>query len=151
MNLYILIGVIIISPIWGIVSTQLFLQSWLAFINAIIDIIGIVRGKVARKNNLLGLGVAILQVLLFSVLLSLGYYLLTKVFSFGYTRIENIIYWIFAVISLLYIIPQMPSKIKGAWRCANISGALEENIVKRKLKDSVELDTNISEKKVRDE
>ncbi len=147
MNLYILIGVIVVSPVWGILSTQLFLQSWLAFINAVIYIIGVIRNKVARKNNLLGLGVAILQVLLFSGLLSLGYYLLGKVFSFGYTRIENIIYWIFAIISLLYMVPQMPSKIKKAWRSANVSGALEENIAKRKLEDLIELDTNISEKK----
>lgn len=139
MNLYILIGVVIVSPAWGILSTQLFLQSWLAFINAIIISIGIIRGKVSRKNNLLGLGVATLQMILFFVLLILGDYLLTKAFSFGYTRIENIIYWIFAVITCLYMIPQMPSKIKKAWRFANVAVALEENIVKRKLKDFMSL------------
>lgn len=133
MNLYILIGVIIVSPIWGMVSSQLFLQSWLAFINSGILIIGIVRGVVPRKDNLLGLGIATFQGILFSILLSLGHYLLTRILSFGYTKTENIVYWIFASISLLYMIPQISPKIRKTWRNANIPGSLEEDIIKRKL------------------
>lgn len=129
-----IIGGIIVSLLWGTISAQLFLQSWLAFIGAIINIVGIVKGKVERKTTLLGLGVSFVTMLLFSGLLYLGDYLLTNVLSFGYTKIENIVYWVFVVIRLLFFIPQFPSKIRKSWRNANIAGSLEEDIWKRKLK-----------------
>ncbi|MCK5589218.1 MAG: hypothetical protein KAI16_02825 [Candidatus Pacebacteria bacterium] len=129
------IGIIIISPLWGSISTQLFLQSWLSFIGLIINIIGIIRGKVERKNTFLGLSVSFAQMLLFFGLLCLGNYLLTSVFSFGYTKTENIIYWIFAVVNLLFMLPQFPAKIKKMWRNANVAGSLESDIMERKLRN----------------
>ena len=128
-----LIGIIIVAPLWGMISTQLFLQSWLAFIGIIINIIGIFRGKVLRKTTFLGLGVALVQVILFSGLLYLGYYLVSDILFFGYTTTENIIYWIFAAIILIWMIPQIPSKIKRAWRCANVPGYIEERIWNRRF------------------
>jgi hypothetical protein len=128
-----LIGIIVISPLWGIISTRLFLQSWLAFIGIIIWIIGIIRGKVGRRTVFLGLGVSIGSVLLWSALLWLGYYVLSQVLHFGYTTAENVVYWIFAVIGLLWFGRQLLSKIKKTWRNANIAGSLEEDIWTRKL------------------
>ncbi len=40
------------------ISTHLFLQSWLALINFVINLAGIVNGQVERKVNLIGIGVA---------------------------------------------------------------------------------------------
>ena len=56
-----LIGNIIVSPLWGIISTQLFLQSWLALINFVINLVGIAKGRVERKVNLMGMGIAYIK------------------------------------------------------------------------------------------
>jgi hypothetical protein len=131
-----LIGITIVSPFWGVISTQLFLQSWLAFIGAIMSIIGIIMGKVERQKTFMGLGVSVVQMLLFSGLLYGGQYLLADVWGFGFTKTENIVYWVFAGLSLLYMVPQFPAKIKKGWRNATIPGSLEEDIMKRKMGDA---------------
>lgn len=127
-----LIGIIIVSPVWGIISTLLFLQSWLAFINLIINLIGLLRGKVERKVNLWAIVVAIGSMLLFSGLLYLGNYLLSNILSFGYTTTENVAYWVFAGLTFLFSIMEFPSKIKKSWLNANIPGSIEEDIRDRR-------------------
>jgi len=127
------LGVIVVSPLWGIISTTLFLQSWLAFIGIIIWIIGIIRGKVERKTAFLGLGMAVGLGVLWSGLLRLGYYLLSDVLSFGYTTAENVVYWIFAGITLIWSGLRLPAKVKKTWRNANVPGSIEEDIWRRKL------------------
>jgi len=134
----IIFGAAIVSPMWGIVSTQLFLQSWLAFINAVTNLIGTVRGKVGRKQCLLGAGVCLAQMLLYTGLLYLGGYLLTDVFSFGWTMVENAVYWVFwvfAVLAFLYMVRQFPLQVRRVWRFANVPGALEADILERRLRE----------------
>jgi len=63
------IGVLIVAPLWGMVSTQLFLQAWLAFINGIICIVGFFAGRVGRKATALGIGVGLGMAIFFSLLL----------------------------------------------------------------------------------
>jgi hypothetical protein len=123
---------LLVSALWGMLSTRLFLQSWLAAAGFVLHLLGFVRGAVPRKDNALGLGIALVQVVLFSLLLRSGDWLLTRVFTFGWTKAENIIYWVFAAISALYMLPQIPSKIRKSWRHAMISGSLDEDILKRR-------------------
>ncbi|HLF08052.1 MAG TPA: hypothetical protein VI789_01710 [Dehalococcoidia bacterium] len=130
-----LIGILVVAPLWGAMSTQLFLQAWLAVINVVSSVIGLARAKVPRKWVFLGLGVYAVQAIVFPVLLGLGYYLLSEKLSFGYTSAENIVYWIFALLSLLYMLPQLPRKVKKAWRNANVRGSLELDISSRRLRD----------------
>lgn len=134
------LGVLIVSPLWGAVSTQLFLQAWLAAINLVITFIGFLVGRVKRSNTALGMGVALVHGLIFSGLLHAGSWLLTDVLGVGWSRIENMVYWVFAVLSALYMLPQIPSRLRKVWRNAMVPGSLEEDIKKRKLG----LNTNIS-------
>lgn len=127
-----LIGVTIISPVWGYVSTLLFLQCWLAFISMIISIVGLIMGKVGRRNSLLSLGVYLIQGIVFSICLNLGYWLISRVLSFGYTRTENIIYWIFAGIALIGLLPQIPKTIRRIWQNATVPGVFSLNLLLRK-------------------
>ncbi|MHB8413290.1 MAG: hypothetical protein ACYDDI_15280 [Candidatus Acidiferrales bacterium] len=119
------LGILLISPVWGAVSTQLFLQGWLAFIGVFIGLIGFVKGSVPRKDTALLMGVAAFQVVLFSLLLTAGFWLLTDWLPFGRTGAENIVYWVFAGLSALYMLPQVPTKIRKSWRNALVAGSLE--------------------------
>ena len=127
-----IIGLFIVAPIWGLISTQLFLQGWLSFINALIYIIGGIRRKIQFSNVAMGMGVGIGQCILFEGLLYLGYFLISDVMSFGYTKSENIVYWVFASLSAVWCLFQFPSKIITTWRHANVKGALEEDMLKKK-------------------
>lgn len=126
------IGILIISPLWGIISTQLFVQAWLAVASLVIYFLGFVRGSVSRKDTLLMMGVALLSMILFSLLLGAGFWVL-DLLPFGRTLADTVVYWFFAVISMLFFILQIPKKIRKSWRDAMIPGAFELDIIKRTL------------------
>lgn len=128
------VGIILVAPLWGILSAQLFLQSWLAVANMFIALAGFVGGAVRRKTTAMMMGVAVAQVVLFSLLLGGGFWLLTEVLPFGRTRLENGIYWAFAACSALFMLLQVPSKVRKSWRDAMVPGALEGDIISRKLR-----------------
>lgn len=130
------IGVLVVSPLWGMLSTRLFLQSWLAAVTFLVAVLGFVRGAVPRKDNALAAGVALLGVILFSLLLDGGFWLLTSVLRFGQTRAENIVYWVFAGLAALYILPQIPAKIRKSWRNSMIPASVQEDIVRRQLESA---------------
>jgi len=126
------IGILIVAPLWGITSTQLFFQIWLSVINAVINIIGLIAGRVGRKKTGLGFAISLGSGLIFSLLLHGGYWLLSDVLSFGYSNAENIVYWVFSVFSALYVVFQIPNRIKKTWRFVMVPGALEEDIFARR-------------------
>lgn len=131
---------LLVSAIWGAVSTQLFLQAWLAAIGFVIAFIGFLIGRVKRSITSLGMGVALIHVFIFAGLLHTGSWLITDILNFGWSRIENIVYWIFAALSAVCLFPQIPYKLRKTWRNAMVPGSIEEDIMKRQLG----LDPNIS-------
>lgn len=120
------IGLLIVSPLWGAISAQLLLQAWLAVCQMIISAVGFVRGRVPRSDTAMGMGVSLVQAVLWSLLLSGGYWLLTRL-GFGWTDAENVVYWIFVALSALYMLPQIPSRLRKNWRYSMIPGVLEED------------------------
>lgn len=127
------LGALLVSPLWGSLSAQLFLQSWLAFANFFIALLGFVKGGLPRRDAALLMGVSLFSCALFSSILRGGHWLLTTTFHFGQSNTETIVYWIFVALSGLYMLPQIPSKIKKSWRNAMVPGSLEEDILLRKM------------------
>lgn len=101
--------------------------------NFFIYFLGFVRGAVPRKDNALAMGVAVFSSVLFSLLLRGGFWLLGDVLPFGWTRAETIVYWVFAVLSLLYTLPQIPLRVRKAWRLAMIPGSVEADILEQRV------------------
>ncbi|MGH8542110.1 MAG: hypothetical protein ACREX3_00345 [Gammaproteobacteria bacterium] len=123
------IGVLIISPLWGLVSTQLFLQACLSFASLVLSAVGLVRGRVPRRDTLMQIGVNVFSILLWSGLLRLGFWLIVDVLHFGSTSAENIVYWIFAALSAAFMLPQIPGKLRRSWHFAMTPQYLnQENI-----------------------
>jgi hypothetical protein len=122
-----LLGVLFVSPLWGIVSTQLFFQSWLAAFGVLFAGVGLFTGAVGRKSSLLYIAIGAASVLLFSGLLRGGTALLTFL-GFGYSDAENISYWIFSALSLFWLLPQLPSKVRKAWRNLTVTNSLEQDM-----------------------
>jgi hypothetical protein len=125
------IGLLVVAPVWGMLSTLLFLQAWLAVVNFCISLLGFARGRVPRVQGLLGMGAGLFGVLVFSLLLRAGFWILTEVMPFGRTGAENTVYWLCAVLSALFLVSQVPAKLRKSWRNAMVPGSLEEDIVRR--------------------
>lgn len=118
------LGILLIAPLWGALSTQLFIQAWMAVAIFFIYFVGFVKGAVPRKDTALLMSVALFSVVLFTLLLRGGVWLLTDVFSFGHTQTENTVYWVFAGLSALFLLPQVSSRTWESWRKATIPGSL---------------------------
>lgn len=129
------IGLLIVAPVWGIFSTQLFLQAWLGVLNCIIAFWGIVIGKVERKDNAMAIGVNLLSVVLFGVLLRLGDWLLADKLGFGASNMENNVYWFFAIVTAIFCIMELPLKVKKQWRNCTVYGSLHADILARKMRE----------------
>lgn len=127
------IGILIVSPLWGGISTQLFIQAWLAVAHFFISVVGFIKGDVSRKTTGLMIGAAVAGIVVHSLLLVVGFWFLTEVLPFGKTRTENIVYWVFAALFAPYMLAQIPSKIRKSWRNAMSPGTLEIDILKRKV------------------
>lgn len=130
------IGVLLVSPAWGWVSTQLFLQGWLSVVGIACGLAGLVRGRVPRLQNLMGIGVGVFSVILWSLLLRGGFWLLVDVLKFGYSSAENTVYWLVAAIFALGSLPQMITSVRNSWRFAMEPGALDEFTRRRRIEEA---------------
>jgi hypothetical protein len=77
------IGAVFVSPEWGVASTALFSQAWLAFANFWIALIGFLRGKAGRGTPAVMMGVAAGSCALYSLLLRAGCWRPLKIDQIG--------------------------------------------------------------------
>jgi hypothetical protein len=132
-----LVSILLVAPVWGIISAKLFLQIFLAGIGLLIRLLGLVRGAVSWKTNLLSIGVSILSVVIYGYILYAGNRLL-NIFGFRQLKSEDIVYLIFFGLSVLYMLTQFPVKLRKLWRNSMASGSLEADIFIRELGENPE-------------
>lgn len=118
---------IIGSIILGGVSGKLLAQSWLSFISAIVGLIGVIRCKQIAVN-LAQSGLHLVTCAFFSLLLWGVDYANARWIGLGYTTGETVIFWITALFSFVFMIPQMILRVKEVWKMAMNSGYLEKKI-----------------------
>jgi hypothetical protein len=120
-------GIIVVGPLWGLISAQLFFQTGEEFIKAVIYLFGFLRHKVKGRTMLLRMTVAFATSILCAILLVGGFWLICVRYPTLRTPAQNVLYIAFAVLGTVYVVSQMPHKIQKAWRHANIPGAMEED------------------------
>ena len=112
-------------------STQLILQIWLAVANFAINLFGFLKGAVSRKTTSMVMVLSVVAAITFSLLLQAGGWFLTVFLAFGRSEVETVLYWVSAGITLLYILFQVPTKMRQIWRNATVSGALQEAVAQQ--------------------
>lgn len=101
MNLFYLL----ISLVWGQLSTHLFFKGWIAFLGLVYCIIGL-----ARKRRWAGaiLDIAFTRITtmgLHTAVLVTGFYLLYYYFRIGQTTAEILVYLISATVRMAFLLP----------------------------------------------
>jgi hypothetical protein len=129
--------VILASPFWGTLSAQLFLHGALASVTFVIYLIGFFTAKEQRSQNLSHLGYSLLRVAVCAGLLYGGHTLISDLIGFRYSDSETIVYWLFAIGSIVWMLPQVPAKLRATWRHATITGAQEKNDLFERTGDQV--------------
>jgi hypothetical protein len=128
-----LVGVLLVSPVWGWFSAQLFLQCCLPIVGAVCGLAGLVRGRVSRWQNLMIIGTCMFSVTLWSALLYGGFWLLFDVLEFGASGLETVIYWAVAVIFVLGSMSQVMGSLRRSWRFAMVPGAIHQFSIERQM------------------
>lgn len=113
-----LIGPFVVAPVWGFLSTELFLQGWLAYADMFIAVASLVRGRATGSQAAEAAFGAFVTGVVYTVCLRGGFSLLVEDMGFGRTGLEKILYCVFVVLSAAYLVPRLPSKIRNAWRTA---------------------------------
>lgn len=113
------VGLFLIAPMWGPVSTIMFYHGWLSFLGILACMVGLAGSGVSRRVVIAHLFNHVTRVLFFGLVLVVGFMLLFKVLPFGRTQGEMIVYWVTATITLVAIIPRISNKIDQIWKQVN--------------------------------
>jgi hypothetical protein len=120
-------GIIVVGPLWGLISAQLFFQTGEEFIKGVIYLLGFVRHKVNGRIMLVRMVTAFVTSIVCAILLVGGFWLICVRYPSLRTPAQNVLYLAFAVLGVVYVVSQMPHKLRKAWRHANVPGAMEED------------------------
>jgi hypothetical protein len=126
------LGLLIVAPVWAMLSAQLLLMGILAFANFVIAIVGLCKKAVSLRVAAAALTAASLSAILYFSLLIAGFYFLTHTTSFGRTFSEKIVYGVVVLFSVIYMAPEFIYKTRKQWRSCMIPGALELDIARRR-------------------
>jgi hypothetical protein len=117
------LNILIVSPLWGMLSAQFFIQICLSLVLFVFAVIGLVKGTVPRGNNLAAMAASFSGVAVFTLLFVVGSWIV------GYLQLApssaaTIVYWVFVAFSATYIFNQLPAKLKNGWRDATQEDAI---------------------------
>ena len=119
MSLIQILGLIAAIPL-GLGVGFCVMQSWTSLVLAIINLIGFVRGKRERSYTALAFVVALAQVVFFSgILLLVDYLLQTTFLIHTYSGLAQVLLFIFLGIQAIYMLFQVPHKLRIFWLNAN--------------------------------
>src|SRR5665213_3549269 len=116
---------LIVAPVWGMISGQLFLQCVLSVINFIIAAVGLLKRKVPLDMIAAALVASFFSAVPFAALLIFGIFLMSNYTSFGKGVGQPLIFWLFFVFSLWFMAEQFISKITKHWRDLARAGSLQ--------------------------
>jgi hypothetical protein len=139
-----LFDLLIIAPIWGMLSGQFFTQSCLSFICCLIHTSGIFCSKVPRPENSAGALGNLLSLIIFPPLLFAGSWLFLKFFM--HTTGEKICYWSFFVFSVWYCLDQAYAKVIRSWLCAYRPGYVANERMEKAYKAALSWGDNAAKK-----
>lgn len=120
-------GIIVVGPLWGLISTQLFFQTGEEFIKGCIYLMGLFKGKVSSKKLLVRMVAAFVTSIGCAILLVFGFWLICVRYPHLRTPAQNVLYLAFALFGTVYVVSQMSTKIRKAWRHATQPGAIEDD------------------------
>ena len=106
-----ILGVLLISPFWGVASPRLFMRGWLNFLGTIALAIAFVKSRISFAAFSKGLFHFLTELAFSFILLLAGFFLLYSYFSFGRSNPEVIVYWIFSTVQMVFLISTVSERI----------------------------------------
>jgi hypothetical protein len=111
------LNILIVSPLWGMLSAQLFIQACVFLVTFVFGLIGLVKSadKVPRSSNVAAVAASIGGVALFTLLLFVGAWIIDYL-QLAPSLAATIVYWGSVAFAVAYIFPQLPTKVRNNWR-----------------------------------
>jgi hypothetical protein len=118
---------LLIIAAWGMLAAQFVIQACLFLVLLVFALIGFIAGaeKLPRSNNIAAMAVSLGGVVAFTLLFVVGLWLVdylqlapSGAVPWPSRTVDSILFWVCFAFSLLYILPQLPTKPKNGWRDA---------------------------------
>jgi len=106
-----LLGLLVVSSLWGIISPTLFLRSWLAFLGILSTFVILFKARTQYRAFSLLFCKHITDMLFTFILLMAGFYILYFYLPFGKNDAEVLVYWLFSTIQMAFILPTVSTRI----------------------------------------
>ena len=111
MNIYEVVGIFIVSPLWGVLSPYLFLRGWLSFLGILGTFIVLFQARTQYRDFYLLICTHITDMIFTFTLLITGFYILFFHLPFGKNDAEVLMYWFFSTVQLAFILPKVSIRI----------------------------------------
>jgi hypothetical protein len=111
MNTYELIGIFIVSPLWGVLSPYLFLRGWLSFLGILATFVFLFQARRQYRAFLFLFCAHITYMLFTFTLLIAGFYIFYFHLPFGKNDLETLVYWLFSTLAMAFILPKVSIRI----------------------------------------
>ncbi|MFY9287479.1 MAG: hypothetical protein WAO98_03150 [Alphaproteobacteria bacterium] len=131
-------GLVFVAPLWGLLSVHLIYHGILFFVGFFIHFIALFKNRIPRKHNVQEMVACLFYSATLLALFVLGFWVLSERFNFkidlDFHNAENVVYWIFCAFAVVYLVPQIPTRLEQIWREATEPGMLDRDIFRRKVK-----------------
>jgi hypothetical protein len=111
MNIYEVVGIFIVSPLWGILSPYLFLRGWLSFLGILATLVFLFKAETQYRVFFLLFCTHITDMLFTFTLLITGFYILFFHLPFGKNDAEVLMYWFFSTVQMAFMLPKVSTRI----------------------------------------
>jgi hypothetical protein len=117
-------NVLVIAPVWGMLSVQLVLQGMIGLINFLVALVASFRRILPIEMMLATLFAPVLMMLIYFGIFVGGKYIVDNFTSLGLTRSGIIVFWVFAVFAVWFMAGQTVNKIKTNWQHCMVPDAM---------------------------
>ena len=112
------IGPIVVMPLWAFGVAQLFVQGWLLTADLAIAVIALVRGRMTGLRAVQAIVGSLIAGVVCAVLLRISPWLVVDLLGYGRTGLEQILFAVFAVLSVVYLVRRFPAQVRKSWQTA---------------------------------
>ena len=114
-----LLSLLLITPLWGLLSPRLFFYGWLSFLGLAASLFCLSTKRVSVSQFASLFFTMMTRMLFFFTLLLVGFYIFSHHFSLGFSPTETVVFTLFASVQTLLLLLTLSDRIDEIMSCVN--------------------------------
>ena len=105
------LSLLLITPLWGLISPRLFFNGWLSFLGLAASLFCLSTKRVSWWQFVSLFFTMMTRMFFFFTLLLVGFYLFSHHFSLGFSPTETVVFALFALVQTLFLLLTLSDRI----------------------------------------